>query len=238
MLADCPPISIQSGTLNADIHPPATFYHELISFVADKLPLWRDDPERPSHIAETILTEHLCDYLTSAARKSYLDFIQFRTEVDDKRRKGRKIDLTAKPCGAVIWIDGRCYTKYDSLLPIECKRLPTPNGTKRDEREYVISRYSTTGGIQRFKSGHHGGSHTLGLMIAYIQKETRSFWINRVSEWITGLVESGQPGWNINDLLHLISDDKMLQMAILNSSHVRENGLTDIELHHLWISIN
>jgi len=59
-----------------------------------------DDPDRPSNTSETILTEHLSDYLTGVARKSSgWDILQFRTEAVDEHRKARKIDLTPKPCG-------------------------------------------------------------------------------------------------------------------------------------------
>ena len=76
-------------------------------------------------------------------------------------------------------------------------RLPTPIGKDRDEREYVINRQASTGGIQRFKAGHHGSAHGLAALIAYVQKETPKFWQKRVAGWINDLVEAGQPGWRI-----------------------------------------
>jgi hypothetical protein len=42
---------------------------------------------------------------------------------------------------------------FDPIMPIECKRLPTPKAKDRDEREYVITEGATAGGIQRFKLG-------------------------------------------------------------------------------------
>ena len=47
-------------------------------------------------------------------------------------------------------------------------------------------------GIQRFKAGHHGPTHTLGAMIGYVQEETTGFWNNRIANWIGDLVASGQ----------------------------------------------
>src|SRR3546814_18725311 len=70
---------------------------------------------------------------------------------------------------SVIWIEGRQYTEYQTLLPIECKRLPTPTGTDRDEREYLYSRFSTTGGVQRFKAGHHAALHARAAIDGYVQ---------------------------------------------------------------------
>ena len=239
MLANSPPTVAYSGTLSRDVHLPATFLHELLAFVADQLPRWRDDPERPGDTSETALTEHLCDYLSGAARlSSGWDILQFRTEVTDEQYKSRKIDLAPKPCGATIWIDGRRHTQYDSLLPIECKRLPTPKGSNRDEREYVFSRYSTTGGIQRFKAGHHGAVHALGAMIGYVQEGTVKTWHERIEMWISDLVSSVQSGWTEADLLHAERHREEVRLAVFHSAHERENGLPKIELSHLWLEMN
>jgi hypothetical protein len=239
MLANSSDASAQSGSLSKDVHLPGTSRNELVDFIAGELPKWRDDPERPHNTSETALTEHLCDHLTSAARMSTgWDFLQFRTEVADEQHKGRKVDLTAKPCGATICIEGRRHTQYDSLLPIECKRLPTPKDKDRDEREYVFNQYGSTGGIQRFKAGHHGGAYTFGAMIAYVQSETRTFWSGRVTEWIEQLVQSSQPGWTTADFLHLEDDNDALRVAVLRSSHTRVTGLPEIELRHLWVQMN
>ncbi|SRR6266446_10529841 len=114
----------------------------------------------------------------------------------------------------------------------------TPKGKERDEREYVINRHASTGGIQRFKAGHHGAEHKLGAMIAYVQQEKRTFWNTRVAEWIKELVELDQPGWTVEDQLHLEHDDDTLQLAVFSSSHTRKNGLPGIELRHLWVEMN
>lgn len=239
MLANIADASAQSGALSTDVHPATTFRYELLDFISDELPRWRDDPERPIHTSEPALTEYLCDHLSSAARKSPgWDILQFRTEITDEQQRGRRIDLAPKPCGVTIWINGKGYTKYESLLPIECKRLPTPLGTDRDEREYVFNRHATTGGIQRFKAGHHGAAHTVGAMIAFVQDETMLVWDKRVAEWIQELVDSGQPGWTAKDLLRPEHDDDTLQLAVFRSSHTRERGLPEIELCHLWLKMN
>jgi hypothetical protein len=185
------------------------------------------------------LTSQLCAHLNSAARRSIgWDLLQFRIEEPDEHSKGRKIDLVPAPCAAAIWIEGRRHLDFDPLLPVECKRLPTPKDKDRDEREYVICRHASTGGIQRFKAGHHGASHSVGAMIAYVQQETRMFWNTQIAEWIKDLIAAGQTGWTPKDLLDLVHDDDTLHLAIFRSSHTRENGLPDIELRHLWVSMN
>lgn len=226
-----------SGALNEDIHLPFESLYRLLDFIKDELPLWRDRSERNKEESETLLTSQICAHLNSASRRSGgWDFLQFRTEEPDVQCKGRKIDLVPAPSNATVWIEGRRHYDFDSLLPIECKRLPTPKGKNRDEREYVISGYSSTGGIQRFKAGHHGAAYKLGAMIGYVQKETRAFWDTKISEWINAL--NTEPGWTEKDLLHLKNSDDALKVSVLRSTHERVGSLPEIELQHLWIEIN
>jgi hypothetical protein len=238
MLANTPDTPAQFGSLGRDVHKPDTFGHELLDFIAGELPRWRDRSDRPRETSETILTSQLCAHLNSAARHSAgWDILQFRVEEADEHHRGRKIDLVTAPCGATIFIEGRKHIDFDSLIPIECKRLPTPDGKDRDEREYVISQYSTTGGIQRFKAGHHGSRHTLGGMIGYVQSETTAVWDARIASWISDLAGK-QVGWSLKDLLQVVRTDTTLRMAICRSSHERQNGLPEIELRHFWIEMN
>ena len=238
MLANSPDTPAQVGTLGRDVQKPATFGHELLDFIAGELPYWRDSPDRPRETAETMLTSQLCAYLNSVARHSAgWDILQFKVEEADEQNKGRKVDLIAAPCGVTITIEGRRHTQFESLMPIECKRLPIPTGKKRDEREYVISQHSSTGGIQRFKAGHHGAAHTLGAMIGYVQEETTAVWDIRVAEWITALA-GNELGWTVKDLLQLERRDTSLRSAVFRSSHARQKGLSDIDLRHFWIEMN
>ncbi len=239
MLASRISESTHLGTLGRDVQKPATFILELLDFIRDELPRWRDRPERKHETSETHLTSLLCAHLNSATRLSAgWDTLQFRTEEPDEREAGRKIDLIPAPSGTAILIEGRRYVDFDSLLPIECKRLPTPKGRDRDEREYVFSQFSSTGGIQRFKAGHHGARHAQGAMIAYVQQETTGFWNSKVAEWIDDLVACGQTGWTTKDSLRLEQDDVTRRVAVLSSSHTREKGLPEITLRHLWVQMN
>jgi hypothetical protein len=229
---------IQSGHLSRDIHLPATAKLALLDFVAHELPAWRDHPERPKEHAETRLTEHLCDYLNSATSNSVdWSHVQFRTETRDETNSGRAIDLSVKPLGLALVIEGRRHTMFEALLPIECKRLPTPSGPKRDGREYVFSKYES-GGIQRFKVGHHGASHAVGAMIAYVQEHSCRFWDAQVSAWINELSRVGQLGWTAADLLCIQREDRRQRLLVLRSEHTRPNTLPGIELHHLWIEMH
>ena len=240
MLADSIQARLQSGLLTPDVHPQDTSRKVMIEFIQLQLPRWRDSNGRPAATGEDALTSHLCVYLNGAAKDTALDSIQFApqypTEKHDKRRKPDVTILPRELQG--ILVEGRVHTIYEPVLLIECKVLPTPKGSKRDEREYVISGSSSTGGIQRFKAGHHGAEHKLAVMIAYVQSETFSFWMESISKWITDLAEAGQPTWTTGDLLRRKKTDKKQGIAILHSSHTRENDLPKIELRHLWLKMN
>lgn len=239
MLANSPLVSTTSGALRPDVHLPATSRYQLIDFIANELPGWRDRDDRQDRQSETALTSQLCGHLNSAARRTPgWDFLQFRVEEPDEEIKGRKIDLVPSPCGATVWIEGRRHSDFDTILPIECKRLPTPVGTKRDEREYVFSSSSSTGGIQRFKEGHHGGSHSVGAMIAYVQEETVTVWRQRVTKWIKEMVDSGEAGWTVSDHLQLDRHDGKQRLTVLRSVHSRTKSPGAIELRHLWVCMN
>lgn len=230
---------VQSGRLGRDIHLPATAKLELVEFISQELPRWRDHPDRPSKQGETTLTEHLCDHLNSAAYHSTeWSHVQFRTETGDEARGGRKIDLAVKPRAAAIFIEGRRHSQFEALFPIECKRLPTPEEKDRDKREYVITEPGTTGGIQRFKFGCHGSVHKFAAMIAYVQEQTLPHWLVQVNGWICDLSSKADSGWSISDFLQSVEDDPGAGTCKLRSRHQRGGGLDQIDLHHLWIRMN
>ena len=165
------------------------------------------------------------------------DFLQFRTEEPDETSKNRKIDLVPAPKGVTIWIEGTEYSQYVALLPIECKRLPTPTGPTRDEREYLYNAHSSTGGVQRFKAGHHGAAHSMGAMIAYIQDYDIDFWRQKIKSWLNGLIAARISSWGEGDTLYIARRDLQQGTAVLNSVHCRDGKLPAIQLHHLWIEM-
>lgn len=230
---------VVAGQLDPQIHLPATAKHAILDFIGRELSNWRDHPERPFQRAENRLTEHLTDYLNNAAhRSSGFDHIQFRTETGDEENANRTMDLAVKPLGAALLIEGRRSTIFDTILPIECKRLPTPAGSDRDHREYVFSAKKSTGGIQRFKEGHHAAAHNLAAMIGYIQQDNADLWVARLGEWINELVTARIPGWSSKDLPCIEQNDRMRKLTILTSKHARADHLSEIEVRHLWIEMH
>lgn len=238
MLVDHEESSIGSGGLDRNIHLPSSWFLTLLEFILVELPKWRDDPARPAEMAEDSLTSRFCAHLNSAVRMSVgWDFLQFRPEDPDDAVAGRKLDLVPAPCAAKLTIEGREYTHYKPLIPIECKRLPTPKGTGRDVREYLYSDYSSTGGVQRFKAGHHGSVHSMGAMIGYVQAGDIDSWNDLMCRWVEDLAAKSVDGWSDNDKLELVKRDSEAGSALLKSVHVRKGDLPDIELQHLWIDM-
>lgn len=239
MLADKGDTTAHSGALTDDLLLPKEWISSLIMFIAGALPAWRDDPRRMEETGENKLSTQLCGCLNSLCRHTPgWDFLQFRREEPGESDGRRAIDLVASPAGNIIWINGRSYDHYQYLLPIECKRLPTPEGKDRDPREYVITGSGSTGGIQRFKAGHHGDQHERAAMIGYVQVNDVTHWHKTVGAWIDDLVTNSVSGWSVADKLTLASHDETTRVATLASTHDRTKGITsNIQIDHLWIEM-
>lgn len=224
--------------LRSGLHLPATQFHKLIEFIARLLPHWRNDPQRSPETAEDKLSEQLCDFLDDEARNTDgFEIFKFQREPHDDTNGGRNLDIAAKASGTSICIEGRHYSRYQIFLPIECKRLPTPIGKARDSREYLFSSTSSTGGVQRFKIGHHGANHSVAVMIGYVQDSDISHWQAQIGMWIDELVGSKAPLWSASDHLELETHDTVNRCATFRSYHVRKGALANIEVNHLWIEM-
>lgn len=225
------------GGLRRDVHPPMEWRENLMRYLATELlPAWRDDPRRTRETGETRLTAQLCSYLNEATRRSNWDWIQFKREEPDETDARRSLDLVVAPVGATVWLEGRDHDCYRTLLPIECKRLPTPRDASRDEREYLHGK-KTAGGVQRFKENHHAAAHQEAAMIAYLQERDIPFWLQQVDQWVSGLAADGVTGWSDKDRIALTNHDQHNRVASLRSTHARTGGGAPILVHHLWIEL-
>lgn len=237
MLADLT-ITVQIGNLEPTVQLPGTARDELLDFIADELPRWRDHPARKPETSETVLTDQLCAHLNSAARIDGWSHVQFRTEVRDQIKHARVLDMTVNPCGAVLISEGRRHTQFDPLLPIECKRLPTPRESDRDEREYVVTAKGKTGGIQRFKFGLHAADHCVAAMIAYVQDRDVAYWLTEVNGWIRDLSVEPGSAWRVEETLVQRRNDPATGIGTFDSSHQRTGFLAKVKIRHLWINMN
>lgn len=224
------------GRLAAELHPQGDWLTGVIDLIYLLLPHWRDDADRPAQAAEDRLSGQLCQFLNGATRHTAFDNVVFQTEVGDPQALGRVLDLAVLPHGCVVWIGAQKYTIYDPLVPIECKRLPTPRGRRREKREYLHTRQGRTGGVQRFRAGLHGAGSDVGAIIAYIQAGTSLHWFGTVNRWVKVLGRARIDSWTASEELTDFSGNTVDRTARSTSSHPRGTAST-IVLHHLWVEM-
>lgn len=224
------------GRLAAELHRQGDWLTGVIDLIYRLLPHWRDDTQRPVQAAEDRLSGQLCQFLNGATRHTPFDNVVFQTEVGDPQAVGRVLDLAVLPHGCVVWIGARKYTIYDPLVPIECKRLPTPRGRKRERREYLHTRQGRTGGVQRFRAGLHGGGSEVGAIIAYIQAGTTLHWLGTINRWVNVLRRANIDGWTEAEKLTAFSANTSERTAHSTSAHPRGTA-SAIVLHHLWVEM-
>jgi hypothetical protein len=227
------------GYFSADLQPKDASRNGILDFVARQLPAWRDDEARPPESSEDGLSDQLCKFLNRASRKSPgFNRYFFNREARDAVRKDRNLDIEVSPAEDHILVEGRVHTLYDTVLAIECKRLPTPSSKGRDDREYVITIDKTTGGIQRFRRGDHGSNLPVVGMIGYVQEGRCPDWLECINNWITSLAEeSGELTWSSKDLL-AEREDCSGEPYRARSTHSRLRELDEVAIEHIWIQMN
>ncbi|OHB56580.1 MAG: hypothetical protein A2173_01825 [Planctomycetes bacterium RBG_13_44_8b] len=208
----------------------------IINFVLQQLPYWRDDPDRADEKSERLLNSQLSKYLNSPNIHNIFPMICFSHE--EPQYGSRDIDIAAIPSEKFI-IEAKEYSKYDTVLVFECKRLPAPEVER--EKEYVAGNdpRKISGGIQRFKLGFHGDKHDLAAIIGYVQDKTCHYWQDKINEWILELVKKpigDGCNWNPNEILSMIKENMSAGVTYYLSSHNRTSKANSkIELHHLWV---
>lgn len=213
-----------------------TFQLAIINFVLQQLPCWRDDPDRPDEQSERLLNSQLSKFLNSPDARKNLPMVCFSHE--EPQYGSRDIDISALPTKKMT-IEAKEYSKYDTVLVFECKRLPAPSSDR--EQEYVTGNEpdKISGGIQRFKLGFHGDKHDLAAIIGYVQDKSCHYWQDKVNKWILELVNKPIGDgciWASNEILNMIKEDALTDVTHYLSSHNRTNKANNtIELHHLWV---
>ncbi|TAL67440.1 MAG: hypothetical protein EPN82_14615 [Bacteroidetes bacterium] len=129
------------------------------------------------------------------------------------------------------------FSNYKIIFTIECKRLPTPKGSNRCEKEYVCGKL---GGIERFKRNTHGvdiygNPIKINAMLGYIEMEDFEYWFEKINKWIEEKAqqENSELIWTNNDKLRKKEFNKI---AISYSSHKRID-LSNLKLYHFWIKL-
>ena len=241
MIADEPLLTPAVGTPAADVLAADAFHQEIVAFIQRELPVWRDRPTRPQLTDEPNLNQTLCLHLNSASRRQCFDSVQFVQE--PIQSTGRRADVGVMPLGTII-VEGRSYEDFDQLLPIECKRLPTPPDRRRSDFEYIHGLPGhRTGAIERFKHGLHGSANQRALIIAYVQSEPFAHWQATINERLDELASMGvdQGLWSPSERLSLVDAAHNGELHKLISRHRRLQPLCSsdlVELEHLWLQMN
>lgn len=206
-----------------------------LDFIETHLALWRDDPERAVVERERELNSQLCKFLNVAARRSNFAMVHFHHEEPQGVRHAA--DISANPLDG-DWIEGCPYTKYEPILVVEGKRLPTPGSSR--EREYVASVVGEApgGGIQRFKLGLHGSALPIAGIVGYVQVKSCLDWVATINQWIDEFASSNDPLWSASDRLTGFAFNRAIRQARCQSEHSRQSSASPtIRLTHLWVEM-
>ena len=241
MIADEPRPTPAIGNPDSKVLDAGAFHREMIAFIERELPVWRNCPGRPSATDEPSLNQSLCLHFDRASRRQCFDSIRFLQE--PLQRSGRRADIAVMPLDTIV-VEGRTYCDFEQLLPIECKRLPTPPDKRRSDLEYVHGLPGhRTGGIERFKHGSHGHENQQALMVAYVQAESFAHWLAVINARLVQLATNGTDEgiWNPSELLSSATSAMGVVVQRLNSRHrrLRPPCCSDrVEMEHLWLLMN
>jgi hypothetical protein len=232
------------GILNSTGTPPSLYsvYKYLLNFIDDVLCDFRplSITEKGNIVdSEDDITQDLVRYLND--RQEFpKQKVNYPFYFENQSKQGnKKVDIGVR-CG-------RRYTATNNILMcwIEAKRLPTPKGRNRDEREYVFvsqentvnkkRKFDGNGGIQRFKEGEYASKLDRSIMIGYKQdNNTEEYWLLKINGWIADLANTDSGFWSNEDCLNKHNSNKCSRFV---SVHKRKDEST-IELHHFWIELS
>ncbi|MEI9866222.1 MAG: hypothetical protein WDN00_17040 [Limisphaerales bacterium] len=241
MIADESPKTPTFGTPDSEVLDVGAFHEMIVTFIEQELPVWRGRPEISQVTDEPRLNQSLCLHLDKASRRQGFDSIRFLQE--PLQTSGRNADIGVMPMDDIM-VEGIYYHDFEQLLPIECKRLPTPPESRRSDLEYVhgMPRHRT-GGIERFKHGLHGPSNQRALMIAYVQKGSFVHWLTiinaRLAKLATDYTDNGV--WSSSEALSNSATSGNREVQRLKSLHRRlcpPCSSDKVEMEHIWLLMN
>ena len=240
MIADSSRPLAGLGSPDHTVLDAGAFRREIVDFIERELPVWRDRPERPPATDEPTLNQTLCTHLNSACRRQSFDSIQFLQE--PLQTSGRRADIGTMPCGTIS-VEGRVYYDFEQLLPIECKRLPTPPDRKRSSMEYVKGLPGhRTGAIERFKHGLHGPTNPEAVLIAYVQSVAFSHWQQTINARLAELAAAREDAglWSPEEMLtvHFADPARRRQRLVSKHRRVPPAATPSLLISHLWIQMN
>ena len=229
------------GAPDAELLDADAFHHAIVGLIEQELPVWRDRPLRPPFQDEPKLNQSLCLHLGGAARHRGLDSIRFVQE--GIQAGSRRTDIGVMVPGTIT-VEGRDYEDFVQLLPIECKRLPTPPDKRRSDCEYVHGLAGhRTGAIERFKHGLHGPTNPRAMIIAYVQEESFKHWETVINRRLQKMAVDGVSDclWSPAELLSAESTEENSDCQKLGSTHRRLQppaSSVSVHIQHLWLVMN
>lgn len=238
MIADEQPPRPCLGSPDVELLEADAFHHAIVGLIEHELPVWRDRPLRPPFKDEPKLNQSLCLHLDSAARHRGFDSIRFVQE--GIQAGSRRTDIGVMVPGTIT-VEGRDYQDFVQLLPIECKRLPTPPDKRRSDCEYVHGLVGhRTGAIERFKHGLHGSTNQRAMIIAYVQEESFRHWKTAINDRLQKMAVDGADGglWSPAELLSGETAESTSPCCKLGSNHRRQQPPSSsplVEIGHLWL---
>jgi hypothetical protein len=241
MIADEQHSTPYVGSPDAELLDAEAFHHAIVGLIEQELPVWRDRPLRPPFQDEPKLNQSLCLHLDGAARHQGLDSIRFVQE--GIQAGSRRIDIGVMVPGTIT-VEGRDYEDFVQLLPIECKRLPTPPDKRRSDCEYVHGLTGhRTGAIERFKHGLHGPANQRAMIIAYVQDESFKQWETMINQRLQKMASDGVDDdlWTPAELLLTVPTPPSAFCHKFRSYHRRlQPPATSphVGIEHLWLLMN
>lgn len=240
MIADETRSTPAIGAPDAALLDADAFHHAIVSLIEDQLPVWRDRPQRPPFQDEPKLNQSLCLHLNRAARHGGFDAIEFTQEPIQSGSRRGDIGVMAE---GTITVEGRDYWDFVQLLPIECKRLPTPPDSRRGDCEYVHGLPGhRNGAIERFKHGLHGPMNQRAMIIAYVQEQSFAHWLETINARLRKLASEAADNGFWSPAEHLTAQSLTRDdLHKFHSRHKRmtKSFLTDIvNIFHLWLQMN
>jgi len=121
--------------------------------------------------------------------------------------------------------------KLSSIYSVESKRLPSPVISR--EKEYVIGD-KNNGGIERYKSEKHGKGLSECGLLGFVEDQGFKYWHVSVNGWIDDLCKLPATTWKSDELLY--ESQYASDYSVFHS--VAHRRTDDVDLMHLWISIN
>ena len=210
----------------------------IIAYLDERLPdfpkFFRD---RFSNIylnaSEPIISQWLCTFLNTFREANEAILFEFGREFKKSRYA---VDFAV--------IDVKSFKESTEepkpFFTIEAKRLPAPKKNKKDnnrEKEYIEG---NSGGVERYKRGHHGAGLSQSAIVGYIQKENCSHWFNEINKWIKDLESKSDSSiqWNSSDLLKEVKDFGKTRKYNSQNTRIINSEKDSIELHHYLMELS